>query len=294
MSILQSSRAASDLQSRFRIGRRTRFIRTACSIAATIGMVAAASLSWGADSPPARQLVKAAYGAQAADRTSRDLVAKEVAGKMRQWSFGTTLGSGPLLPDNKDRHDESRELDLVNHRVDGSKTRYLQYESTGRYGGINLDFTDDATRKTGVKVANWYFVRQSGQMGAIVYGERLAMGYMLSKTKNNPFIHYAHRDVGINLKWSDDPFYEWVILGGKPGAPVQKRDKVALFNTKHDNFMIFFNREDFPMSHAGDIGWPDSKTLLASVKDKAWGAAKGVVGAEVKCMAKEAMGLKCS
>ena len=172
---------------------------------------------------------------------------------MAQWKL-----VGLATPDGTSVSPGSARVALWNDHVSGTKTRFLQYESSGSNGGINLGWTDDADLSTMNKVARWGFKRDpaSKATGALRYGERIAMGYFRDGT-DKPYVHYATRDWGINLDWGG-PVYEWTILGGQVGKPVRAGERVALFNLKHDNFMIYFPRENLPTIYPGHIGWPDS------------------------------------
>jgi hypothetical protein len=137
--------------------------------------------------------------------------------------------------------------------------RYLLKNSTNRHFlsykeqnfGINLGFTDDAEPSTAKKVVHWSFVNE--RRTPVKYGEPVAI-----RCKDG-YLHYGQRPWGINLDWSDTPIYEWRLLGGRPGTVVKTRDWLCIFNTRSGigQPMIRFKREV-----GGDIGWPDSKTLL--------------------------------
>lgn len=215
-----------------------------------------------------------------------------LADAFRQWSIGTTQPRGEILPGLR--------YSLVNYRVDGKKTRFLQYESSGAHGGINLGWTDDSKESTGDRVSKWFFERQSARPGygekvvnaPLKYGERVALGLMHREGLSDPYLRYGHRDWGINLKWSKEPIFEWTVLGGPIGTPVAAHQRVTIFNLTHDNFMIYFPRDSVgPSIKPGNIGWPDSTAwgwgdvldvpgdVLGWAKNKGWGAVKGTVKA---------------
>ena len=137
--------------------------------------------------------------------------------------------------------------------------RYLLKNSTNRHFlflksqrfGINLGFTDDAEPATAKKVVHWSFLNQSRT--PVKYGEPVAI-----RCKDG-YLYYGHREVGINLLWSDSPVFEWRLLGGRPGTAVKTRDWFCIFNPHPGNGepMIYFKREV-----GGNIGWPSSRTLL--------------------------------
>lgn len=145
-----------------------------------------------------------------------------------------------------------------NYSLKGLKPRkFLQYEKQ-RFG-INLGWTDNASAKTRREKTRWFFARPGSLRAPIKYGEKIAIGY----GKSPSFIKYAKRDFGINLDWSKQPSYEWIILGGAEGQPVRTgKDRVVLFNTKHLEPMLYFER-----TVGGHIGWPDSQKWWDAAKD---------------------------
>ncbi len=67
--------------------------------------------------------------------------------------------------------------------------------------------------------------------------------------------------MGIDLDWSDTPVYEWKLLGGPRGRPIDPDWYVAIYNEKAGEFLIFFDR-----TRGGDIGWPSSQTWGEQLK----------------------------
>ena len=128
---------------------------------------------------------------------------------------------------------------------------FLQYKNQGAFGGINLGFSDDAEPSTAAKLVHWEFVNR--QRSQVKYDEPIAM-----RCKDG-YLRYGSRTVGINLVWSDNPVYEWRLLGGKPGTRVTTSDWFSIFNMHSQPGMplIYFEREI-----GGNIGWPSSKTLM--------------------------------
>ena len=130
--------------------------------------------------------------------------------------------------------------------------KFLQYEKQGTAGGINIGWTNNATAKTAKVRAKWFFTRHSDSNKPLRYGELLAIAW--GNTKNR-YMEYTTRNVGINLQWSKKPVYQWVILGGQRGTPIRRgKDWVIIYNIKHEEPLIYFNR-----TKGGHIGWPDSK-----------------------------------
>jgi hypothetical protein len=136
--------------------------------------------------------------------------------------------------------------------------RYLLKNSTNRHFlfnksqnfGIDLGFSDDASKETEKKVLHWSFHNQSRT--PVRYGEPVAI-----RCKDG-YLRYGDREWGINLLWSDSAVYEWRLYGGKPGTAVRTRDPICIFNPNPSTGepMIYFQREV-----GGNIGWPSSKTL---------------------------------
>jgi hypothetical protein len=146
--------------------------------------------------------------------------------------------------------------------------KFLQYERTGTFGGINLGWTDDAEPATAKRVTHWTFARGGGDRRPLVYGERVGIAW------KDEYLYYGERTVGINLKWSDSPRLEWQILGGRPGATVRAGDWVCLFNTRSEGGepLIYFDR-----TVGGDVGWPSSRTWGQQLKDLAFEQAKKAI-----------------
>jgi len=145
------------------------------------------------------------------------------------------------------------------YNLKGSVPRkFLQYEKQGTWRGINLGWTDNASASTAIKRAKWYFVATADGSAPVVggslhFGDPIALAWGSGK---KPYIKYSKRNVGINLNWSSKPSFEWAVLGGNPGSIVKRgEDLVILFNLKHRQPMIYFNRRV-----GGNIGWPDSRT----------------------------------
>jgi hypothetical protein len=158
------------------------------------------------------------------------------------------------------------------------RKRFLGYERQGAARGMNIGWTDDASSATATRFSAWgIFPKQgdprranSGNLAAqsnglrkspVVYGEIVAIGWWppLSGTiayrysefsqadgEHVPrFLTYKRRNVGPNMEWSSyGASYEWVILGGEPGAPVRRgEDKVILFNLRVKKPLLFIGRQ---------------------------------------------------
>jgi hypothetical protein len=118
--------------------------------------------------------------------------------------------------------------------------------------GINLDYTTDAAvRKT-------HLVLPDRSERDIRCGELFAFGI----GGGDAFLEYSHRTLGINLKWSDNPEFQWRMFspGIAEGQPLPTGARVAISNDKVEpsaDFLIYFDREP----GMGDVGWTTSSTL---------------------------------
>ena len=201
--------------------------------------------------------------------SSPDIAA--LAAEFTQW-FLANGKAGPVLPKDKFSVHPER-----NFSVKGSRPRkFLQHEN--QTFGINLGWTDNASPATEAKVSRWFVDRPGTDTAPIRYGETVA----LANGGSPSFLRYAERTVGINLEWSETPVFEWKLLGGRVGTPVNAKNPVAIYNARAGsagspgNFLIHFDR-----NVGGDIGWPDSKRWESQIVDlglgMAWTAAKKLV-----------------
>lgn len=197
--------------------------------------------------------------------TLQEKVRKAAEG-FKQWKFGRAFLRGqvpvmdhrsqPLMPRRASENHSDNNYFLSNKKTG----KFLQYES--QTWGINLGWTDDNEAKTAAQVSKWFFTNKDGS-GPVRYGDLVALGW----TENDkPYVRYGHRNVGINLDWSDSPEFEWKILGGKNNEPVQLGDQVAIFNIKSEGGEVFIY---FDRTLGGDIGWPSSETFFEQFKDAA-------------------------
>lgn len=163
----------------------------------------------------------------------------EIPGSVRQWKIGGGSAHIRSLNNYTDNHGYSL-FCLKNGR-------FLTYEEVPL--GINLGFTGNGSiRKT-------HFRLPDGREREILSGELVAFGV----GGGDAFLRYAHRDIGINLKWSGAPVFEWRIFGanGQLGKPIAENSPVAIVNDKVEpkpDFLIYFDR---PPGMA-DVGWTTS------------------------------------
>ena len=163
--------------------------------------------------------------------------------------------------------------------------KFFHYERQGKFGGINLGWTNNASAKSDRKTSYWILVpkNKSRRVGEkyrgeavrsmpIKYGEIIALGRQARQRIDDVwrlrntwrFLKYGKRNVGINLNWVNLPSYEWAVLGGTPGKTVRLgKDRVILYNLKHKQPMIYVLRNG-----GGHIGWPDSKIVATKYADK--------------------------
>jgi hypothetical protein len=127
--------------------------------------------------------------------------------------------------------------------------KFLHHEEQAL--GINLGLTDNASLETGKKVARWFFTRNGGADGPLVYGEVVSMAV----GKDPSFLCHKKRDFGINLTYCSRPVFEWRLMGGPAGHPVDLDRYIAIYNVKAGEFLIFFDRTP----GMADVGWPTSQ-----------------------------------
>jgi hypothetical protein len=90
-----------------------------------------------------------------------------------------------------------------------------------------------------VGLANVKF-EQDNPDGLIYEGRATAIHVL-----NGGYLCYGQQTSGINLVWSQSPVYEWQIMRGAPPEPrdkVQSLDKIVLYNTKAQDYVIYCER----------------------------------------------------
>ena len=157
----------------------------------------------------------------------------------RQWKIsggpGTTPG-GSISASSK--YDQRRLFKLAG-TVKG------QFLSFSQHSGIDLGWVKD-TR------AGWAFYKESGVATALRYGEPFAL--RSDNSYQSYYLKYSKRTFGIDLTESRTISYEWAILGGRPGEFVRRDAQVVIYNLKHKEPMVYFDRRV-----GGDIGWRGSR-----------------------------------
>lgn len=190
-----------------------------------------------------------------------------VAELYKQWILGATKPRSPVLPKANFQEHPERNYNLKNKITH----HYLQHEE--EQFGINLGWTDDGRNETGDNVARWFFTRNGTSQAPIEFGETIALG----NGEKPSFIKYEERTFGIDLSFSDTPVFEWKILGGEKGSPVNTQSWIALYNEKSEECLIFFDR-----TVGADIGWPSSKTWSDQLGDLVKDEFKKAITEEVK------------
>jgi hypothetical protein len=191
------------------------------------------------------------------------LIAHEVA-RYKQWLLGATKPRTTLLPKATFGEHPDRSCSLKNRKF----VKYLQWEDQDF--GINLGWTDDATDETGNKVARWFFARNGSSEQPIRFGETVAVGY----GKSPSFLRYEERTTGINLGWTEEPAFEWKLLGGPADDPVHTQEWIAIFNQKDGECLVAFDR-----NVGGDVGWPSSRRWGTQITDELEDLAEGLTEA---------------
>jgi len=121
--------------------------------------------------------------------------------------------------------------------------------------GINLNYVgENEVVARGRKI---HFRLPDGRERDILSGESVAFGIGMGEA----FLKYEERPLGINLKWSADPVFQWRIVGpGAFGTPIPENTPVAIVNDKvgaGPDFLVYFNREP---GTGSDVGWMSSKS----------------------------------
>ena len=163
----------------------------------------------------------------------------EIPKSVSVWKLGAIKGN--LRSTNNYQHDKGYSLYC------SPKKKYLIWKSQPL--GINLDWSTQGQNK-------YHFHLPDKKEREILTGEPFA----LAIGGGEPYLKYAHRTQGINLKWSAEPAYEWVIYGpkGEKGKPIPTNALVAILNKKVEpdpDFLIYFDR---PMPGVADVGWTSS------------------------------------
>ncbi|WP_157519375.1 hypothetical protein [Herbidospora mongoliensis] len=126
--------------------------------------------------------------------------------------------------------------------------------------GINLVWEDPEPATPSIR-----FLAASGAPSAILYGERVAIN-----VRGGGYLRYGEREYGINLKWSDEPVYEWRLLGNPSlvNTPVDIANPVGLYNTVANDYVFYDPRRyGINLKWLRDKGKFNSKPWYESVAD---------------------------
>lgn len=148
----------------------------------------------------------------------------------------------------------SAEYDLVNEYA----IKRLIYQE--REYGINLGWADLDPTAPALNV-----VRQGSDTTPIRYGELVAI-----RIRGGGYLRYGQRDYGINLKWSEDPVYEWQFAGSgsSMGMDVRLGDAVGLVNnTAGDTLFYDPRRYGINLKWLADKGKYNDTPWYESVAD---------------------------
>jgi len=172
----------------------------------------------------------------------------EIPSAVVVWSFVNFKGN--LQSENNYQHNQGLSLLCI------PKGQQLVNEKQAV--GINLDISSDTQTKVHLAVPD-------NKKRQILTGEPFALGI----GGGEAYLRYGHRSVGINLKWSEEPTFEWrmFMADGKEGQPVPAGTPVALINIRVEPAPDFFIPLNRRTPGAGNIGWttsPDWRKVAAN------------------------------
>lgn len=114
--------------------------------------------------------------------------------------------------------------------------QYLRYHKT--LSGVNLEFS--TTRED-----DFHLAPKSG-------------GYPIRFTNDVAFagreggwLESFPRVIGVSLRFTDTPAYEWIVYGGTQDAAVPTGTPVSLYNRRKNDYLIYCERT----GGAADLGW---------------------------------------
>ena len=183
-------------------------------------------------------------------KKEKNMTNLEIPEKVKIWKFGGK--SGNIVSQNN--YSDNTGYNLFCQ----SNNKYLTWKKVPL--GINLDFISDAA------VKKIHFRLPDGKQRAILSGESVAFGI----GGGEAFLKYAHRTLGINLEWKQDPVYQWRVFGAgsQLGTPISTDSLVAIVNDKVEpaaDFLIYFDR---PRGMA-DVGWTTSPEFFNKIVNAA-------------------------
>jgi hypothetical protein len=167
---------------------------------------------------------------------------KDVSGQCYRVSARTELGaraSGPVectvRPDgfptgSVEAYKKWWDLSNVNQGV--GKLRRTETSSDVHLIQEHQTFGVDLGLGRGGGGNNLKLQRTGNNPEPLMYGEKLAM-----RVWGAGWVKYGSEAFGINLKLSDTPSYEWYVLGGEIGHPIDGQDS-ALWNSVAKAFLV--------------------------------------------------------
>ena len=165
---------------------------------------------------------------------------------LKQWMLDPNHQHRPLRPMTPFSSPDDHTHSLLNQRT----RTFLRRQQTS---GVHLG-------ETAATVTRWFFTRASEDHSPLRYGEPVAMGY----GTNPAYLHCQRHSVGADLAWSDQPSFEWELLGRGSGQPARSGDWLALYNRERGDCLTYFEH-----AVGGDIGWPSSETWSGPPRDTA-------------------------
>ncbi|HEV7425582.1 MAG TPA: hypothetical protein VGQ46_04390 [Thermoanaerobaculia bacterium] len=165
------------------------------------------------------------------------------------WSFGGKAGK--VKSQNEYSTDNSGNGYNMHCRTND---RFLTYVKTT--AGISLGYESSKDHKIHFRVMD-------GKERPILSGEKVAFGI----GGGNAFLRYAHRTVGINLDWSGNPIFEWLIYSSSAnkGEPIPTGSPVAMINEKVQpdaDFLVYMDRPG--VAHVGWTSSPDWRKKITN------------------------------
>lgn len=104
----------------------------------------------------------------------------------------------------------------------------------GRRHGTNISLQwGDPARSHHIR-----FQRASGSEEPIEFEEPIAIN-----VRHGGFLVHKMGRWGINLGWSRTPSFEWRVLGGRPGAPVEVGKAIGLFSIVEHDSLVYDARD---------------------------------------------------
>ncbi|MDZ4755080.1 MAG: hypothetical protein SGJ11_11375 [Phycisphaerae bacterium] len=165
------------------------------------------------------------------------------------WKFGGV--GADLRSENNYQNNKGYRLKCT------ANNKYLVWDKG--HLSVNLAFSNEAQHK-------YHFHLPDGKERVIRSGETVAMAI----GSGEAYLYYGHQKIGINLKWSTKPVYQWRIYGadGKAGVPLKTGTTYALLNEAVEpdpDFMIHMNKY---LPGIVPLGWTSTKDWLEELANR--------------------------